>query len=225
MGGCGWATDPRTASSTRDGRTWSIPNLWICDGSLFPTSGGRQSVADHPGARLPDRRPDLGRWPEEASYEEGARQYRQHRGSAPARASRGCRSRSWTMSRAGSFCADHPPRQPRRPRRGPLPRAGDVRCLEPQARNDDAGRESGDAGRDRPDWHVRRGLVQRRNPLVPRRARFRHPLLAFNQRLALDRGRRKLGRASHSGSSSTWRRTAASRRTCSNRQKRPAARC
>ena len=23
-----------------DGRTWDIPNLWICDGSLFATSGG-----------------------------------------------------------------------------------------------------------------------------------------------------------------------------------------
>jgi choline dehydrogenase-like flavoprotein len=23
-----------------DGRSWDIPNLWICDGSLFPTSGG-----------------------------------------------------------------------------------------------------------------------------------------------------------------------------------------
>ena len=22
------------------GRTWDVPNLWICDGSLFPTGGG-----------------------------------------------------------------------------------------------------------------------------------------------------------------------------------------
>ncbi|HYK05730.1 MAG TPA: GMC oxidoreductase [Thermoanaerobaculia bacterium] len=23
-----------------DGWTWDVPNLWICDGSLVPTSGG-----------------------------------------------------------------------------------------------------------------------------------------------------------------------------------------
>jgi len=22
-----------------DGRTWDVPNLWICDGSVFPTGG------------------------------------------------------------------------------------------------------------------------------------------------------------------------------------------
>jgi choline dehydrogenase-like flavoprotein len=24
----------------KNGRTWDVPNLWVCDGSLFPTSGG-----------------------------------------------------------------------------------------------------------------------------------------------------------------------------------------
>jgi choline dehydrogenase-like flavoprotein len=32
--------DPETSVTNADGRTWEIPNLWICDGSLFATSGG-----------------------------------------------------------------------------------------------------------------------------------------------------------------------------------------
>ena len=32
--------DPRTSVVDPDGRTWDIPNLWVCDGSIFPTSGG-----------------------------------------------------------------------------------------------------------------------------------------------------------------------------------------
>ena len=40
MGGCRMGEDPKDSVVTRDGRSWSIPNLWICDGSLFPTSGG-----------------------------------------------------------------------------------------------------------------------------------------------------------------------------------------
>lgn len=28
------------AAVDADGRSWEIPNLWICDGSLFPTGGG-----------------------------------------------------------------------------------------------------------------------------------------------------------------------------------------
>ncbi len=33
-------TDPRHSVTNAEGRCWDIPNLWICDGSLFPTSGG-----------------------------------------------------------------------------------------------------------------------------------------------------------------------------------------
>jgi choline dehydrogenase-like flavoprotein len=33
-------TDRRKSVTDADGRSWDIPNLWICDGSLFPTSGG-----------------------------------------------------------------------------------------------------------------------------------------------------------------------------------------
>jgi choline dehydrogenase-like flavoprotein len=40
MGGCRMGSDPRESVTDSDGRTWEIPNLWICDGSLFPTGGG-----------------------------------------------------------------------------------------------------------------------------------------------------------------------------------------
>ena len=40
MGGCRMGDDPDDSVTDRDGRTWAIPNLWVCDGSLFPTSGG-----------------------------------------------------------------------------------------------------------------------------------------------------------------------------------------
>ncbi|HSV02330.1 MAG TPA: GMC family oxidoreductase [Phenylobacterium sp.] len=40
LGTCRMGADPRTSVVNADGRTWEIPNLWICDGSLFPTSGG-----------------------------------------------------------------------------------------------------------------------------------------------------------------------------------------
>jgi choline dehydrogenase-like flavoprotein len=31
---------PRTSVVNADCRSWDIPNLWICDGSVFPTVGG-----------------------------------------------------------------------------------------------------------------------------------------------------------------------------------------
>ena len=40
MGGCRMGDDPEDSVVNKDGRSWSIPNLWVCDGSLFPTSGG-----------------------------------------------------------------------------------------------------------------------------------------------------------------------------------------
>ncbi len=40
MGGCRMGDDERDSVTDSDGRTWDIPNLWICDGSLFPTAGG-----------------------------------------------------------------------------------------------------------------------------------------------------------------------------------------
>ena len=32
--------DPRTSVVDADCRSWDIRNLWICDGSVFPTVGG-----------------------------------------------------------------------------------------------------------------------------------------------------------------------------------------
>jgi choline dehydrogenase-like flavoprotein len=32
--------DRETSVVDPDGRSWDIPNLWICDGSLFVTAGG-----------------------------------------------------------------------------------------------------------------------------------------------------------------------------------------
>ncbi len=40
LGTCRMGDDPRTSVVDADGRSWDIPNLWICDGSLFPTCGG-----------------------------------------------------------------------------------------------------------------------------------------------------------------------------------------
>jgi len=33
-------SDARTSVVDADCRSWDIPNLWICDGSVFPTVGG-----------------------------------------------------------------------------------------------------------------------------------------------------------------------------------------
>ncbi|HEY4032115.1 MAG TPA: GMC family oxidoreductase, partial [Caulobacteraceae bacterium] len=40
MGTCRMGHDRETSVVDRDGRSWDIPNLWVCDGSLFCTSGG-----------------------------------------------------------------------------------------------------------------------------------------------------------------------------------------
>ncbi len=40
LGGCRMGSNPDNSVANADGRTWDIPNLWICDGSLFPTAGG-----------------------------------------------------------------------------------------------------------------------------------------------------------------------------------------
>ncbi len=40
MGGCRMGADSRTSVVNADGRSWDIPNLFVCDGSLFPTAGG-----------------------------------------------------------------------------------------------------------------------------------------------------------------------------------------
>jgi choline dehydrogenase-like flavoprotein len=50
--------DRETSVVDADGRSWDVPNLWICDGSLFPTAGGVnpsltiQALACRMGARI-----------------------------------------------------------------------------------------------------------------------------------------------------------------------------
>ncbi len=40
LGTCRMGASPADSVVNSDGRTWDIPNLWVCDGSLFPTGGG-----------------------------------------------------------------------------------------------------------------------------------------------------------------------------------------
>ncbi|NEX64597.1 GMC family oxidoreductase [Noviherbaspirillum galbum] len=40
LGTCRMGSDPESSVVNADGRSWDVPNLWICDGSLFPTCGG-----------------------------------------------------------------------------------------------------------------------------------------------------------------------------------------
>lgn len=40
IGGCRMGFTPADSVTNAFGRTWGIPNLWICDGSLFPSAGG-----------------------------------------------------------------------------------------------------------------------------------------------------------------------------------------
>ncbi len=39
MGSCRMGADRASSVVDADGRSWDVPNLWICDGSLFPTTG------------------------------------------------------------------------------------------------------------------------------------------------------------------------------------------
>ena len=40
MGGCRMGFTPSDSVTNADGRTWDVPNVWVCDGSLLPTGGG-----------------------------------------------------------------------------------------------------------------------------------------------------------------------------------------
>jgi choline dehydrogenase-like flavoprotein len=40
LGTCRMGSRPDTSVVDADGRSWDVRNLWICDGSLFPTCGG-----------------------------------------------------------------------------------------------------------------------------------------------------------------------------------------
>jgi choline dehydrogenase-like flavoprotein len=40
LGTCRMGSSPDSSVVDQDGRSWDVRNLWICDGSLFPTCGG-----------------------------------------------------------------------------------------------------------------------------------------------------------------------------------------
>ena len=48
--------DPRTSVVDTNCRSWDIRNLWICDGSVFPTGWRSQSIPHHTGNRMSHRR-------------------------------------------------------------------------------------------------------------------------------------------------------------------------
>jgi len=60
LGTCRMGSNPETSVVNADGRSWDVPNLWICDGSLFPTCGGVnpsltiQALACRIGQRITD---------------------------------------------------------------------------------------------------------------------------------------------------------------------------
>lgn len=60
LGTCRMGADPGSSVVNADGRSWDVPNLWICDGSLFPTTGGVnpsltiQALACRMAARITD---------------------------------------------------------------------------------------------------------------------------------------------------------------------------
>ena len=58
LGTCRMGSDRATSVVNADGRSWDVDNLWVCDGSLFPTAGGVnpsltiQALACRMGARI-----------------------------------------------------------------------------------------------------------------------------------------------------------------------------
>jgi choline dehydrogenase-like flavoprotein len=62
-GTCRMGTNPRDSVTNPDGRSWDIRNLWICDGSLMPTSlAVNPSLTIQANAcRIADRIRDLGK--------------------------------------------------------------------------------------------------------------------------------------------------------------------
>ena len=178
--------DPRTASSTKDGRSWSIPNLWVCDGSLFPTSGGVnpsltiQALACRIGSRI-------SAMAETRRAVKKRRPHRQHRGPAQA----GARARAQAVHGlygGGLVRSRSRLRENRRDldsirfRERVMFDVSD-RKLEPPC----SARMSRCRSRSAPpECAARSGRTAR--SFLPRGARVRHSVFAFDQRLAVDRG-------------------------------------
>jgi choline dehydrogenase-like flavoprotein len=57
LGTCQMGSNRNTGATNADGRSWDIPNLWICDGSLFEKRRGCR-FANDPGDRMSYRRLD-----------------------------------------------------------------------------------------------------------------------------------------------------------------------
>ena len=69
--------DPARSVVNADCRSWDIPNLWVCDGSVFPTVGGvNPALTIQPSPC--GRRPASASWPGEASCEPDARSRPEH---------------------------------------------------------------------------------------------------------------------------------------------------
>lgn len=74
-----YGSDPRTSVVDADCRCWDIPNLWVCDGSVFPTQPERHHLNHHhdsPDASEEDMKPVQWHQREEAT------EYRRNRRSA-----------------------------------------------------------------------------------------------------------------------------------------------
>jgi len=62
--------DPTRSVVNSDCRTWDIPNLWVCDGSVFPTTGGVIRRSQLQASRC-EQPAGSGRWRSAASYRRG----------------------------------------------------------------------------------------------------------------------------------------------------------
>jgi choline dehydrogenase-like flavoprotein len=55
VGGARMSATAGTGVCDKFGRTWDVPNLFVMDGSVFPTQGSANPGPHHPGARRPHR--------------------------------------------------------------------------------------------------------------------------------------------------------------------------
>ena len=93
MGTCRMGDDPKTSVVNADGRSWDVPNLWVCDGSLFATTGAVNPSPDDPGAGAPHRRPDRG-------VGQARRAVRERSSSPPLRSGGGGPCEAWWRGRS-----------------------------------------------------------------------------------------------------------------------------
>ncbi|MGH2833309.1 MAG: GMC family oxidoreductase, partial [Solirubrobacteraceae bacterium] len=74
VGGCVMSDSPNTGVIDRDHRVWSVPNLFVCDGSVMPTQGSANpaltimALASRLAQRLGEKRIDPASRRREQSY-------------------------------------------------------------------------------------------------------------------------------------------------------------